>query len=145
KGRMRRSEATERGEAMSDSVAVRRATRGDLPTLGRLGAGLGAIHHAFDAERFLPPAARIADRDAGFLGDQLNQPNALVMVAQDSTGVIGYAYGALEGPDFVSLRGPAGVLHDLMVDPDHRRRGIGRLLTTRIIDELRSLGARQIV
>jgi ribosomal protein S18 acetylase RimI-like enzyme len=33
-------------------IVIRRATRADVPALGRLGALLVRTHHAFDAERF---------------------------------------------------------------------------------------------
>jgi len=42
--------------------------------------------------------------------------------------VVGYAYVAFEGHDYQSLRGPAALLHDLMVDPEYRARGVGRAL-----------------
>ena len=47
----------------------------------------------------------------------------------DDTGceVIGYTYAGVEGHDYMALRGPAGVLHDVVVDPAHRGHGIGRM------------------
>ena len=51
-----------------------------------------------------------------------------VLVADDDGQVIGYAYAAVEGYDYMALRGPAGVLHDIIVDPERRSRGVGLLL-----------------
>jgi len=51
-----------------------------------------------------------------------------VLVAENDHLVTGYVFAAVEGYDFMSLRGPALILHDLIVDPDYRRQGIGRLL-----------------
>ena len=45
----------------------------------------------------------------------------------------------------MSLRGPAGVLHDVVVDPEHRRRGVGRLLLDAVLAYLRSRGAPRVV
>ena len=126
-------------------MKIRRAKKADLPSLGRLGALLVEVHHAFDAERFLAPGDDTAERYADFLGSQLRSSDVVILVAEDPAGVIGYAYGAVEGPDFVSLRGAAGLLHDLMVDPTRRRQGIGKLLTRGMLGELRALGARQVV
>jgi ribosomal protein S18 acetylase RimI-like enzyme len=45
----------------------------------------------------------------------------------------------------MSLRGPAGLLHDVIVDPEHRRRGVGRLLLNATLAYLRSRGAPRVV
>lgn len=52
---------------------------------------------------------------------------------------------SIEGIDYQSLRGPAGVLHDLMVAPAHRGRGIGRMLLEATLAELKSRGAPRVV
>ena len=40
----------------------------------------------------------------------LEDPKAIVLVADNGHSVIGYAYAAVEGYDYMSLRAPAGVL-----------------------------------
>ena len=55
-------------------------------------------------------------------------PNVLVHVAVRAGEVLGYAYAGLEGFDYMALRGPAGALYDIVVDPAHRGRGVGRML-----------------
>jgi ribosomal protein S18 acetylase RimI-like enzyme len=45
----------------------------------------------------------------------------------------------------MSLRGPAGVLHDLVVDPAYRKHGVGRLLLDTTLTSLKNMGARQFV
>ena len=124
---------------------VRRATSADLPTIGRLGALLITEHHGFDSRRFLAARPRTPADYASFLGTQLEERNVAVLVADDNGGVIGYAYAAVEGYDYMSLRGPAGVLHDVVVDPEHRRRGVGRLLLDAVLAYLRSRGAPRVV
>jgi ribosomal protein S18 acetylase RimI-like enzyme len=127
------------------SVVVRRATNADLPTLGRLGALLMQQHHDFDPRRFLAADPRTPDHYARFLGSQLDDPDALVLVAEQDGQVIGYTFAAMEGYDYKSLRGPAGLLHDILVDPDLRGRGVGRQLLDETLSLLQSRGARQIV
>ena len=68
-----------------------------------------------------------------------------VIVADDGGEVIGYSYAAVEGYDYMALRGPAGVLHDVIVDPEHRSRGVGRLLLDAALEFLRSRGAPRVV
>ena len=124
---------------------VRRASAADLPEIGRLGALLIAEHHDFDSRRFLAPRPKTPADYANFLSTQLGDPDVAVLVADEGGNVIGYAYCAMEGYDYMSLRGPAGVLHDVIVDPEHRRRGVGRLLLDAVLAYLKSRGAPRVV
>ena len=126
-------------------IRIRRATSADLPTLGRLGALLVGTHHALDPKRFIPATSRTAPGYASFLGSQLDEPEIAVLVAEQNDVVIGYAYAAVEDRDWMALRGPAGVLHDIIVDPEHRGRGAGRLLLDATLAFLRSRGAPQVI
>jgi ribosomal protein S18 acetylase RimI-like enzyme len=45
----------------------------------------------------------------------------------------------------MALRGPAGVLYDIVVDPERRRHGVGRMLLDATVALLQSLGASQVV
>lgn len=135
---------------MKTRPVVRRATSADLPRIGRLGALLVKTHHDFDASRFLAPSKRTPANYAAFLGTQLNKPDVAVFVAgtvadDEVDAVIGYAYAAVEGHDWMSLRGPAGVVHDLVVDPEHRHRGVGRLLLEATLAFLKSRSAPRVV
>lgn len=69
----------------------------------------------------------------------------IVLVAERAGAVLGYVYGELEGNDWMSLRGPAGVIHDLVVDPDHRSEGVGRRLLECALQTLRERGAPRVV
>jgi ribosomal protein S18 acetylase RimI-like enzyme len=126
-------------------VSVRGATPTDLPALGRLGALLVQEHHEFDPQRFIPATQRTAAGYASWLGSQLEEPVIVILVAERDGAVVGYVYGALEGYDYMSLRGPAGVLHDIVVDPSHRREGIGRLLLDAALEALERRGAPRVV
>ena len=129
----------------SPPVKIRRAVRGDAPALGRLGTAMVETHHAFDARRFLAPTSGTREAYGSFLASQIDEPDVAVLVADDGAAVVGYAYAVMEGYDYMALRGPAGVLHDVIVDPDHRDRGVGRLLVEAALDYLRSRGAARVV
>ncbi|HEY0321572.1 MAG TPA: GNAT family N-acetyltransferase [Pyrinomonadaceae bacterium] len=124
---------------------IRRATPADLPRIGRLGALLVEEHYDFDPQRFLAARPGTPAGYASFMSTQLEDPDSAVLVADDNGNVIGYAYAAVEGYDYMALRGPAGVLHDVIVDPEHRGRGVGRLLIDATLKFFRSRGVPRVV
>jgi ribosomal protein S18 acetylase RimI-like enzyme len=69
----------------------------------------------------------------------------IILAAEGNGDVLGYSYSELEGPDYMSLRGPAGVLHDIVVDPAQRRNGVGRMLLEATLEALAVRGAPQVV
>src|SRR5512142_146932 len=101
----------ERGEAAVNrsgtqgEAKVRPARSPDLPSVGRLGALLVEEHHGFDSRRFLAAGEHTAAGYAAFLGTQLDSPDVALLVAESGDGiVIGYAYAAVEGHDWMALR-----------------------------------------
>jgi len=124
---------------------VRRATPADLALIGRLGALLIEEHYDFDPQRFLASRPETPAGYASFISTQLEDPDKAVLVADNNGGVIGYAYAAIEGYDYMALRGPAGVLHDVIVAPEHRGRGVGRLLINTTLEFFRSRGVPRVV
>ena len=124
---------------------IRRAESTDLPAIGRLGALLVAEHHAFDPRRFLPATGRTPQGYASFMETQLEEHDVAVFVADSNGAVVGYSYAAVEGYDYMALRGPAGVVHDVIVDTPHRRHGIGRLLLQAALAYLESREVPRVV
>ena len=132
-------------DAGTGEALIRPATAADRDGLGRLGALLVQEHFEFDPRRFLAPNTRTPALYAAFLLSQLEEPRAVVMVADHGGDAIGYAYGAVEGYDYMALRGPAAVLHDLIVAPEWRGQGIGRALLEATITALTVQGAPRVV
>ena len=124
---------------------LRPATRADLEAMGRLGALLMRMHHEFDPRRFVPAMPGVEREYAAFLGGQLEDHDVVIVVAEREGEVVGYTYAAIEGPDCMSLRGPAGVLHDIVVDPVHRGGGFGRMLLDAALAAVRARGAPRVV
>jgi ribosomal protein S18 acetylase RimI-like enzyme len=130
---------------LKPAVHIRPATPKDVPTIGRLGALLVREHHDFDPERFIAATAQTEKGYGSFLGTQLEEPNIVILVAERGGEVIGYTYSGVEGTDYMSLRGPAGVMYDIVVDPDHRKQGVGRLLVDATLEALKKKGAPRVV
>ncbi len=59
--------------------------------------------------------------------------------------MVGYTYAGIEGFDYMTLRGPAGALHDIVVDPDHQHDGVGRALLDATLAALAIRGAPRVV
>jgi ribosomal protein S18 acetylase RimI-like enzyme len=125
-------------------VTIRVARTSDQEALGRYGGALMRQHHAEDPQRFI----QVEHPEAGYgryLVSQLSNPNSLVLVAEDTSQVVGYVYADIEGTSWKDLRGPCGFVHDVYVDPSARGRGAGRELMRGAIAWILSKGRTQVV
>jgi ribosomal protein S18 acetylase RimI-like enzyme len=125
-------------------MTIRPATAADQEPLGRFGGALMRQHHTADPRRFI----QVDHPEAGygrFLISQLSNPDSLVMVAEYSGGVVGYVFADVESTNWMELRGPCGVVHDIYVDEAARRLGAGRELMSAAIAWIRSKGRSQVV
>ena len=126
-------------------MIIRKAERGDLESLGRLGAMLMQTHYAFDEQRFLRPGAGAQSGYASFLGHVLDSEDETVLVAEEGGAIVGYTYAALEPLSWKELRGPAGFIHDIAVAEAARQTGIGTKLMEAAIAWLRERGAPRVI
>lgn len=124
---------------------IRAATPADTPAMGRLGALLVHTHHELDAKRFMAPSSETERGYASFLGSQLGRTSVILLVAELDDEVIAYSYSEIQGLDYMSLRGPAGVVHDIVVDGQHRGCGVGQRLLDATLAAMTARGVPQIV
>jgi ribosomal protein S18 acetylase RimI-like enzyme len=103
------------------------------------------MHHELDPQRFIAPTAQTQQAYASFLGPQLEDPNIVILVAVRDDEILGYTYAGVEGYDYMALRGPAGALYDIVVDPAHRREGLGRMLLDATLEALKARGLPRVV
>src|SRR5688572_21365685 len=125
-------------------ITIRPATASDQEPLGRFGGALMRQHHTADPKRFI----QVENPEAGygrFLVSQISNPNSLVMVAEHSGTVIGYIFADVESTNWMELRGPCGVVHDIYVDQAARGSGAGRELMSAAIAWIHSQGRLQVV
>ena len=116
-----------------------------MPAVGRLGALLVRLHHEFDAARFIAASPGTEKGYGAYLGSQLEKPDVVILIAEGEGSVIGYTYAGVEGWDYMELRGPAGVLYDIVVDPARRGHGVGRQLLDATLAALAERGAPRVV
>lgn len=127
------------------AVSIRPAAPADFQAIGRLGALLVRMHHDFDPDRFIAATPQTEQGYGSFLGTQLAKPNIIILVAERDGEVIGYTYAGVEGTDYMMLRGPAGVLYDIVVDPAHREQDVGRVLLDAALEALKARGVPRVV
>ena len=127
------------------TVTIRPATSADVRAMGRLCALLVRAHHEFDAARFIATTPQTEHGYGSYLGSQLDNRDIIILVAEHAGEVLGYTFAGVEGYDYMELRGPAGVLYDIVVDPAHRGRGVGRTLLDATLAELQARGAPRVV
>lgn len=130
---------------MTSDITIRAAERGDLPALGRLGAALVRLHHGFDALRFMAPTGDVEAGYAWFLGTQIGAADNVVLVAVRGDAVIGYVYAGLEPESWMELRGPAGFIHDIVVEPEARGQGVAKQLLAAASAWLAERGAPRVM
>lgn len=131
--------------AVSSDIVIRPAERGDLPALGRLGAALVRMHHGFDERRFMAPTGDIEAGYAWFLGTQLGAADIVLFVAVRADTVVGYVYAGIEPESWKELRGPAGFIHDIIVEPEARGHGVARRLLAAASAWLEQRGAPRVM
>ncbi len=127
------------------SFTVRKARKGDLDGIGRLGASLLRQHYQFDPARFMAPGANPEAGYAWFLGTQLEEPDVLLLVAERDGEVAAYLYAAVEPQSWKELRDEAGFIHDVVVDQRFRRQGMGQALMQAAAEWFASRGMPRIV
>ena len=122
---------------MIDDIIVRPAAPRDLPEIVSLWQTLQATSAAYEP--------RLAPNDtaplwfADFLGGQMTNDQARVLVAVTDDGVVGYAFGQiLRRPTLIV--GDCGYVADLCVRESMRGRGIGRRLFNELRDWFQAQG-----
>src|SRR5687768_17011415 len=104
-------------------IALRRARPGDAPGVRALVEHLG---HAPDRRVFTETFTQVA-----------RHPEAVVVVLAEGVRVIGYL--ALSHRPQIHLAGRVATIDDLVIAPDHARRGLGSALLDHALELARGL------
>lgn len=126
------------------TIIIRGAEAKDLPELGALAGQLVRQHYDFDAQRFM----LIPDVERGyarFFAGELSNPDAVILAAEQSGVLVGYAYARLEARDWNALLDACGALHDIFVAESARRQGVARRLVQAARERLQGKGAPRVV
>jgi ribosomal protein S18 acetylase RimI-like enzyme len=125
-------------------MKVRAMKATDLKRVAGLAGLLVRQHHQIDPGRFMS----IPDVEVGYawwFRSQLGKARVVLLVAEDRGQIVGYAYGTLEPKDWNLLLEAHGAVHDVLVDPTCRRKGVGTALMQAALKELEKRGAERVV
>lgn len=109
-------------------ILIRPASAADKAALGKLGAELLRIHHAFDADRFLAPGPQTEEGYGRFLAAEHASDDVVVLVAERAGEIVGYVFAGVEPRSWKELRDRAGFIHDVLVVESARGTGTGERL-----------------
>lgn len=133
-------------------LEIRTATPADLPRVAKLAGLMVRLHHGWDPRRFAILHEPIEPGYENWLGHELENKKALVLVAASKRAkvdgevkILGYAYARLEGRDWNRLLDACGFLHDLVVAEDARQRGVAGALLEGVVDWMTECKAPRIV
>ena len=125
---------------MNSTVTIRAATRSDLPEV----VALWQEHQEFHAQCD-PYFERSSNPNPGFLNFlQEDLDNLGLFVAQVETRIVGFILGEITSrpPCFASIE--YGIINDLAVTAEWRRKGIGKLLVEKGMNWFTEKGIHRI-
>ncbi|HMD37092.1 MAG TPA: GNAT family N-acetyltransferase [Vicinamibacterales bacterium] len=155
-------------------MTIRQVIDADWPRIGELGDLQVRAHYAFDSARFFSPDELPPDVYTSLVREEVAAGRATVLVAEvvvvddlrphprppsppggtevdERDGgrrrrrIAGYVFAAIEAESWKELRHEAGLVHDLVVEETHRRRGIGAALLRSAIDWFAARGVTRVM
>lgn len=124
---------------------VRPCEERDLDGVSELAAKLVAFHYELHPARFLPGGERVRSGYRWWLGKELANEAAVIVVAAREERIGGYAYGRVEERDWMRLIDAHGRLHDVWVEPELRGTGVAERLVRACAAGLEAKGVRRIL
>lgn len=123
-------------------MTIRPGAIDDIPAVLPLVASTIAFHEQMDPARFgaVPEAYR---RYEGWMQRTAGSTEGAFFVAEERGRVVAFVLGQIQEEYAMYRTGRYGMIHDLWVEPDHRRKGIARALMLAALDRFRTAGVKQ--
>lgn len=130
-------------------MPTRPATPAGVPHILPMVAALCAQHEAWDMDRY---AARhdVLDRYARWLPQRIADPRSVLLVAETAPPspphpiLAGFIVATVEPNIPIYRRAEFAFIHDLWVDPPHRRRGHASALVRHALAAFAAMGVTQV-
>jgi ribosomal protein S18 acetylase RimI-like enzyme len=123
---------------MNPNPIIRRASERDLDAIVDLLVRNKRLNEEFDP--MLTVTDEIAEVARRYASEAMRDPNSLVLVCEEGGRVVGFLKADVIDRLFYEPR-REGVIREFYLLPEFRRRGIGRTMIEKAMEELRSMGA----
>ncbi len=124
-------------------MTIRPGDEADIEAVLALVAKTIAFHEELDEARFgAVPNAHV--RYAEWFRRLSDTGQGVFLVAEEDGRIGGFAFGAIQEEYKMYRLNRYGMLHDLWVEPQHRRQGMGRALVEAALDRFRQAGVPQV-
>jgi ribosomal protein S18 acetylase RimI-like enzyme len=123
---------------MNHNPIIRRASERDLDAIVDLLVRNKRLNEEFDP--MLTVTDEIAEVARRYASEAMRDPNSLVLVCEEGGRVVGFLKADVIDRLFYEPR-REGVIREFYLLPEFRRRGIGRTMIEKAMEELRSMGA----
>jgi len=125
-------------------IAVRLATMDDAEVIARQTSAVQQLHTDALPDIFRPPSADLFP--PAKLATLIQDPNSIVAVAEMDGRIVGHIYGAvvISGESPFNHAGSQIYIHQIAVDKDVHRQGVGTVLVAFILDRARAMGVTAV-
>lgn len=125
-------------------MLIRPATPADVPAVIPMVASLAALHQSWDNSRYDYRHDFQAMYDRWLKARAVDQNSVFLVADAGNHSLAGFLIATIEHTIPIYRLGQMGFIHDLWIEPQHRRRGLARRMTQMAVEKLRQMGIRQI-
>lgn len=124
-------------------MQIRAAVAADIPGILPMITQTCALHEQWDPAKygFLPDPAQRYQR---WLTNRLNDPRAVLLVADASPGLAGFLMAQAEAEIPIYRVKEYGFIHDIWVEPQFRHEGIARQMVMLAVERFKQMGVSQV-
>ncbi len=122
---------------------IRSATPADVEQVLPMVAQICAMHDRLDPARYamLPD---VVDRYRSWLPRRAEDPRSVFLVADASPTLVGFLIATIETNIPIYQLEEFAFIHDVWVDPRHRRGGVARGLVAEAVRRFKAIGVKQV-
>ena len=110
----------------SPKVEIRKARSSDLKAILALNQQMVDLHHALDP--YYDASRNSAKRLGHRLKEFLQEPETLIVIAENQKGIVGFLIGNIDNPALLMKPKQIGKILEIFVSDDFRKTGVGEKL-----------------
>lgn len=124
-------------------MPIRPATAADVPAVLPMVRAVCDLHHAMDPQRY-DTLDDVLVRYERWLPQRAADPRSVFLVAEPEGAIAGFLVAAVEKNIPIYHRAEFGFIHDMWVEPAHRRKGLARALVQEALRRFAAIGVDQV-